>query len=62
MRHPQIAQTGLSAAGIQISDRRFINLDIRAFHHLVFNLPVDGLQPLTGYLNPSAMLWRGSQT
>ena len=43
MRHPQIAQSCLAAAGIQIFDRRFINLDIRPFHHLSFHLPVDGL-------------------
>jgi hypothetical protein len=43
MRHPQITQPGLSIAGIKLSDRRFIDLDVRASHHLVFDLPVDRL-------------------
>jgi len=43
MRHPQITQAGLSIAGIKVSDRRFIDLDVRTSHHLVFDLPVDWL-------------------
>ena len=35
MRHSQITQAGLSIAGIKISSRRFIHLDVRASHHLV---------------------------
>jgi hypothetical protein len=43
MRHPQITQTCLSTAGIKVSDRRFIHLDVRPSHHLIFDLPVDWL-------------------
>jgi hypothetical protein len=48
MRHPQIALTGLSVAGIKISDRRFIDLDVGAAHHLVFDFSVDRLEPFAG--------------
>jgi hypothetical protein len=43
MRHPQITQAGLSIAGIKVSDRGFIHLEVRASHHLVFDLSVDWL-------------------
>jgi hypothetical protein len=46
--HPQITQARLSIAGIEVPDRRFIDLDVRPSHHLVFNLSVDRLQPLAG--------------
>ena len=34
MRHPQITQAGLSIAGIKVSDRRFIDLDVRTLSGL----------------------------
>jgi hypothetical protein len=43
MRYPQITQAGFSISWIEIFDWRFINLDVRASHHLVFDLPVDWL-------------------
>ena len=41
MHHPQITPACLSVAGIEIFDRRFIHLDVRALHHLLFDLSVD---------------------
>ena len=43
MRYPQITLAGLSIAGIEIFDRRFIDLDVRVLHHLLFDLSVDRL-------------------
>src|SRR5271165_1327940 len=43
MRHPQITLTGFAVSRIEVFDRRFINLDVRPAHHLVFDLPVDRL-------------------
>src|SRR5215469_14282075 len=44
MRHPQVTQTGLSIARIEVPDRRLIDLDVGPSHHLVFDLSVDWLQ------------------
>jgi hypothetical protein len=43
MGDPQVTQACLSITGIKISDRRFIDLDVRASHHLVFDLSIDRL-------------------
>ena len=36
MRHPQITLTGFAVSRIEVFDRRFIDLDVRTAHHLVF--------------------------
>jgi len=43
MHHPQITQAGFSVSRIEIFDGRFIDLEVRAPHHLVFDLPVNWL-------------------
>jgi hypothetical protein len=54
MRHPQVTQACLSIAGIEISDGRLIDLDVGPAHHLIFDLPINRLQPLAGQLDPSS--------
>ena len=43
MRYPQITLTGFAVSRIEVFDRRFIDLEVRPAHHLVFDLPVDWL-------------------
>ena len=43
MGHPQVTQACLSIAGIEISDRCFIDLDVGPAHHLIFDLSIDRL-------------------
>src|SRR6266567_6786118 len=52
MGYPQITLACLSIAGIKISDRRFIHLDVRASHHLLFDLSIDRLShSLTSWIH-----------
>jgi hypothetical protein len=41
MRYPKITLAGFAVSRIEVFDRRFINLDVRASHHLIFDLLVD---------------------
>ena len=49
---PQVAEPGLSIAGREIADGRFIYLDIAAAEHVAPDLLIDRLEPFRGQRDP----------